>query len=226
MYHNKSLLKIFNDLKLLDELKYIEFDEYQRLIFPDDDITIKKGVKNFVEELKNKFPKENQNIDKLFDLMQSLKEEFDEIEKLNISMDNLLEEFPLLPVKFPMLVRLVDTTLDEMVSQHITNERLKGIINSSWWLYGLPPKKVASILYVVSTMDFFNYSGGYIEGTSQKLSDTVASKIVNNNGTILTNTMVKEIITDNNRVKGLLPLTMIFTILNISFQISTPNRHI
>lgn len=202
LYHNKSLLKIFNDLKLLDELKYIEFDEYQRLIFPDDDITIKKGVKNFVEELKNKFPKENQNIDKLFDLMQSLKEEFDEIEKLNISMDNLLEEFPLLPVKFPMLVRLVDTTLDEMVSQHITNERLKGIINSSWWLYGLPPKKVASILYVVSTMDFFNYSGGYIEGTSQKLSDTVASKIVNNNGTILTNTMVKEIITDNNRVKG------------------------
>ncbi len=200
IYDNPSLLNIFNELNLFKDLKFIPFDEYQRVIFPDDDILIKKGIDAFINELVKRYPEEKKGIEKLFETIKSLKKEFDEIEKLNISMDKLITEYPLLPIKFPLLVKLAEKSFDNLLCEYIKNEKLKGIVGFNWQICGLPPNRVASILYSIPTTNLIEHSGGYIEGSSQKLSDILSQKIVDNNGVILTNTKVEKIIVENNKV--------------------------
>ncbi len=196
--------KIFSEFNLNEKITYRQFDSFQRIIFPEHNIDITKGIENFIEELISFFPDEKNGINELFTIMRSLRKEFDEIESLNILLEQLESVYPMLPIKFPYLVSLVYKTFDDLMSEHITNPQLKGLIGNLWWFYGLPPSKVASILYTVPTVCYYNFSGGNIEGTSQKLSDALSDIIKENGGEILTGTRVNEIIVDDMKAKGVI----------------------
>ncbi len=196
--------KIFDDLGLKSKVNFIEFDSFQRLIFPEHDYTITKGFNKFEDYLIDNFPEEKEGVTSLFDIMKSLRKEFDEIESLNILLEQLEDVYPMLPIKFPYLVSLVYKTFEELLSEHITNSKLKGLISNLWWFYGLPPSKVASILYIVPTVCYYNFGGGNISGTSQSLSDALGSIIKSNGGDIITGTKVNKIIIEEMTAKGVI----------------------
>lgn len=200
---NEVLKKMLIDLKVFDKLEFIPFNEFQHLIYPEHDLHLVKGVDKIIERLNSLFPSEVKGIEKLFDKMKAIREEFDEIELLDVSIDKLEEVYPMLPVKFPMLVQLVYTTFRELLDEHLNDEKLKGIISSLWWLYGIPPSKVASILYSVPSINYFNYAGGFIKGTSQNLSDALADVIKDNNGEILLNSEVSQVIVEDGKSVGI-----------------------
>ena len=202
LYKNPGLLKIFQELNILNKIEYIPFDEFQRTIFPKHDFVIPKGTENYIRFLKETFPNEAKGIDGVFKAMVDIYEEFQEIENLKVPVSRLEEEFPLLPVKFPMLVTLVEKTFGQLMDDFISSRELKGIIGNSWWICGLPPSRLASILYSIPTVQYCNTAGGFIKGTSQKLSNAISEQIKINKGRLLLNTRVEKIITDAGRVKG------------------------
>lgn len=195
--------KVFTNLGLYDKVKYIPYNNFQRLIFPENDIVIQKPVENYIRKLIELFPKEQTGIKDIFDIMINLRKEFDEIESLTVTIDKLAEVYPMLAIKFPFLVKYIDITFGELLNKYINNEKLKGIIGSTWWLYGLPTDRIASILYSVPSIAYYNYNGGFIEGTSQKLSDAIASIIKENNGEIRLNCDVVKILMEGNKAIGI-----------------------
>lgn len=218
LYDNLLIKKILTELNIIDKLDFIPFDNYQRMIFPETDLIVEKGVGNYIKILKKIFPLEGKGIDIVFNEMIGLKKEFDEIENLDIPINKLEEEFPMLPVKFPSLVKLVFTTFGQLLEKNIKDEKLKGIIGALWWLYGIPPDRVASILYSVPSMNYYDFSGGYIKGTSQRISDLLVEKIKENGGDILLNTKIKKIFINDNKAAGI--VTDKNEIINAKFFIS------
>jgi len=196
--------KAFLELGLYDKIKYIQYDYFQRLIFPEHNIVIERPIQKYIEYLVKLFPSEENGIREIFNLMIDIKKEFDEIEGLDVTIDKLEEVYPMLPIKFPLLVKYVETTFGELLTTHIKNEKLKGIIGNLWWIYGVPPDRLAAILYSVPTVGYYNYSGGFIEGTSQRLSDILAGIIKENNGEIRLNCDVKKIIMEGNKAIGVI----------------------
>jgi all-trans-retinol 13,14-reductase len=201
---NFLIRKIFNELDIFDKFEFIQYENYQRLIFPNNDFIIDKEGSKFIQNLKKLFPFEKNGIESIFEEMTELKKEFDEIENLDIFIDKLEEEFPTLPIKFPSLVKYVYTTFGQLIDKYISDEKLKGILGSFWWIYGIPPEKVAAILYSVPSMNYLNFSGGYIKGTSQKLSDILSVIINENNGEVKLNTKVEKIVFENNKLSGII----------------------
>ncbi|MCK4796940.1 MAG: FAD-dependent oxidoreductase [Spirochaetes bacterium] len=189
-----SIEKIFEDLDLLNKIKYVPFDNFQRIIFPKHNIDIPKGIDNFTEVLSKEFPDEKEGIKKIFDEIKYIRKGFDEFEELSLGGNPEEMISPMLAVKYPQFVDLVYTTFDELLDQYIKNAELKGLISNLWWYFGLPPSRVASILYSVPSASYFEYGGGNIQGTSQALSNALSEIVISNHGKIILNTEVKKIL--------------------------------
>ena len=204
---DKNLYNIFRKLGILGSLNYQGFDEFQRIVFPDFDFVIKKGITSFASKLYELFPEEKKGINNYLNTVKEIYNELDEINNSHIPVDRLQEKYPMLPLRFPNLVKLVDTTLNELLAQNIKNKKLWSIITNLWWICGLPPSELASILYTFPLMKYYEFSGGIIRGTSQHLSNLLAEKIQENNGNILLKEEAVEITFEDNRVSGIKTLS-------------------
>ncbi|MBN2546460.1 MAG: FAD-dependent oxidoreductase [Spirochaetes bacterium] len=201
---NSSIVKIFNDLGITDNINYIPFDNFQRIIFPHHNINIPKGIDKFIEMLSIEFPDEKRGIKELLEEIKYIRKGFDDFEDLSLSGNPEEMINPMMAVQYPQFVELVSVTFDELMNRYIENPELKGIIANLWWYFGLPPSKVASILYSVPSANYFEHAGGYVEGTSQNLSNTFADIITGNHGKIILNTEVKQILSEDNNAEGVL----------------------
>ncbi|MBD3240432.1 MAG: FAD-dependent oxidoreductase, partial [Chitinivibrionales bacterium] len=193
---------LLKELGVTERIEFIPFNEFQRVVFPEHDLVIPKGVDAYTALLKELFPAEAAGIDSLFGAMLDIYKEYEEIELSGVPISELEERYPMLPVKFPMLVTMVDTTYQQMMDTHIADDRLKSIIGNPWWICGLPPSRLASILYSIATVQYYQSGGGLIRGTSQALSDAFQDEIVAHGGEVLVSTEVSRILVENGRAAG------------------------
>lgn len=201
---NGSLKKIFDELGLSDKLKYIPYESFQRIIFPDYNINIPTGENKFAEELCRLFPDEKDGILQLFDEVHFIRRGFDEFEELSMSGDPEQMNNPMMAIKYPQFVELAEKTYGEFLSKYIKDEKLKSVLSNFWWYGGLPPDRLASLIYIVTSVNYFENAGGYIEGSSQELSNALADVVVGARGRVLLDTEVKKILIADGKVNGVL----------------------
>lgn len=199
-----SMQKIFDDLDLLNKVNYVPFDNFQRVIFPKHNINIPKGIDNFAEVLKENYPEEKEGIEGIFDEIKFIRKGFDEFEELSLSGNPEEMISPMMAVKYPQFVDLIYITFDELLDKFVKNKELRGLISNIWWYFGLPPSKVASILYSVPSASYFEYGGGNFVGTAQTLSNALADIIIENHGKIILDTEVKKILVADKKAEAVL----------------------
>jgi phytoene dehydrogenase-like protein len=201
---NSSIAKIFDDLGLMDKINYVPYENFQRIIFPKHDINIPRGIDNFADVLAKQFPEECEGIKKIFDEIKYIRKGFDEFEDLSLggNPDEMIS--PMMAVKYPQFVELVYTTFNELMDRYVKNTELKGLIANLWWYFGLPPSRVAALLYSVPSANYFEHGGGNIKGTSQALSDALADIIIGNHGRVILNTEIKKILMENDKAEAVL----------------------
>ena len=196
---NSFLYKIFHEIGISDKIEYIPFDKFQKVIFPKHTFLVQKGIHNYISFLQQTFPHEAKGIEELFALMLKLREEFKIYQPYE---GNLQEEFHLFYEKFPVLAKFMLMTLDEVMDEFIKDQKLKSIAANLWWACGLPPSRLKSISYTLMMLNYYDSCGGYIKGTSQKLSNAILNQIKLNNGSVVFNSCVKKIVIKDGHVKG------------------------
>lgn len=198
------LKEIFEDIGILDKIKYVPFENFQRIIFPDHNINIPKGIDNFIEILSEYFPEEKEGIKKLFNELRHIRKGFDEFEYMSLSgnPEDLIN--PMMAVAYPQFIELAQISFGEFMDKYINDKSLKGIIGNVWWYFGSPPSTIASLLYSVQSAGYIEYSGGNIEGTSQSLSNSLEEIIIANHGKIILNTEVKKVLIEDKKAEGVL----------------------
>ncbi|MBW2390450.1 MAG: NAD(P)/FAD-dependent oxidoreductase [Deltaproteobacteria bacterium] len=93
-------------------------------------------------------------------------------------------------------------TLQELIEQHVRDERIAGIFSTLWGYVGLVPSKLSAFSYAMMWCSFHFGGCFYIKGGGQALSDTFVSIIEENHGKVLLNTEVTGIVTEAGRVVG------------------------
>ncbi len=202
IYENAKFKDLLEELDVLDKINILPYKELTRIILPDHDFIIKNGSREFAQYLKSEFPKDTEGIDNIFKIFKDIYDEFEDINLSYSTIDKLTDDIPMLPLKFPMLVTLVDKTFNDILKDYIKNPKLKSILSSYWWVNGLPPDEMPCLLYAMSAYPFFEYTGSFIEGTAQKLSDLLLSHITNNGGTALFRQEVVSINIDSGILTG------------------------
>jgi len=189
------LWKVLREIGIDQE--FIELEPYQKIIYPGREIRVYTDIEKNKNELKAFFPQDSGDIDRFYNTLSKLNEELQGIpEELGI-FDML--SFPL---KFPTVFRYLNSVLEKMLDDHMTNPELKDVISSAWGYVGSPPSKVSALHYAAMLMSFHDGGAWYPKGGYQKLADAFAKAFETSGGELQLNTEVTKIIIEKGKAAG------------------------
>ncbi|MCK9614488.1 MAG: NAD(P)/FAD-dependent oxidoreductase [Candidatus Omnitrophica bacterium] len=194
----RSFLEEFGIDKMVD---FIELKDFCRIIYPEHDFVVDFSKENFLNFLKEKFPQECQNIDKLFLRLDKFYKQFDNfcLSKLPLVLQLILS-----PLIYPEIIKLSSLTVAELLGKYLKDEKIKSIIADLWRFVGVPPSALSAFYFLIILRAYYFEKTCYVKGGYSQLFRKIAKKIEENGSEIKYNTAVKTIVTEKNRVKGVI----------------------
>jgi prolycopene isomerase len=190
---------MLEELGVLNKLELVEHPHAWVSRFPGFSVEVpaKVGLDGFERQLAGLFPRERAGLKGYFSMWRGVAGEMDELSKGLPQAQKAM--FPKL---FPALWLIKDKTIGELVDSHVRDRRLKAVLTQSCGYYGLPPSRLSSFYYLYPTAEYLKYGGMYVKGTSQALSDALASSVKESGGEVLLDTLVKGVLVENGRAVG------------------------
>lgn len=187
------------DLGVWNKLELIPHPHAWSSRFPDlaVDIPARCGIVGFEQQMAALFPGEKQGLSAYFGIWQRIMDESQALDKGLSAMDE--QRFPQL---FPTLWSIRDKTVGQLLDEHIHDPRVKALLGQSCSYYGLPPSQLSAFYYLNPTGDYIENGGSYIKGTSQTLSNALATAVTEAGGDVRYGTRVASILLDNGRAAG------------------------
>ncbi|MDP2940720.1 MAG: NAD(P)/FAD-dependent oxidoreductase [Candidatus Omnitrophota bacterium] len=173
-------------------IEAIELDNFARIIYPDFDFTADFNRDHLADALKNYFPSEKADIDKLFSAMDKFFRQFE-----RYAQSNLPEWLKMLQLLIfcPAVIKMSLITAQGFLDKYTSNKKLKGILGDIWRLLGLPPGRVSALYFLLIFQGYHYLSTVYVKGGFQKLFEAMAARIRKNGSEIRFNVGVKSIAT-------------------------------
>ena len=194
---------ILEELDLLSRVTFIPLDPLYRCVFPDQTLDVPANRLAFLGLLSARFPHEREGIEKFF---RTARKAGDEVTALS----RLEERNPLVryasylvfPLKFPTLLKYRKATLEEILDDHVEDERLRAVLAQLSGYLGLPPSRVSGLYYLIMWNSYHQNGGYYIKGSSQALSNAMADVIRENGGDVFLSTRIDKILMERGRAAG------------------------
>jgi all-trans-retinol 13,14-reductase len=171
--------KIFNDLEVFNDTRFIRIPEFYRFINGRIDVTIPHDPKVAAERLSGLFPGETEGINAYFAQMLKPRKKAAENEPPDMSLGKFLDSI-------------------------IHNDDLKLILLGNLGYFHDDPYSLSLAYYSSAQGSYFTGGASFIKGGSQQLSDHLTAYINNHDGEVLLNHLVTAITTDNYKVTGVL----------------------
>lgn len=115
-----------------------------------------------------------------------------------VALRDLEEAMKALPTLFKYRTATVQDVLDE----HVSDERAAAVCAGQWPYMGLPPSRLSFMAYAGALMASCDPGPQYVRGSFQRLADTIAGAITDSGGEILTETEVTRILVEDGKVVG------------------------
>ncbi len=193
-----GMRKMLTDMGVYDRLDMVDHELAWTRIGADGLIDLpNKGLAGLETLLKQRFPADFDDITRLMAYWRHMLAEMARLETQGPPAD--LSRFP---QDYPTLWSVAGSTLGQVLDRHLSNRRLKDFIGMTWGYYGLPPSKLAAFYYLLPMAEYLEHGGVYLRGTSQSLSDALASVIEQNGGKVLLGERVAAILVKNGRAAG------------------------
>jgi all-trans-retinol 13,14-reductase len=170
--------KIFNELKVFENIRFITVPEFYHFVSDNINITIYHNPAETIKILKETFPEETNGIDKFFNQILTPKKKSAENETTN------------------------EKNLGEFLDSIIRTEDLKLILLGNLGYFHDDPYSISLTYYSYAQGKYFNCGASFIKGGSQELSDHLADFIRKNGGDVILNHLVTGIIKENNKLAG------------------------
>jgi len=173
-------------------------NKYSKIVFPDFTFEISENEKEYKKDLIKKFPNDKKSIIKYF---KDIKRAATWNQRYFLSQ--LFPFYISIILKFINLFsrRIALKTTEEYMNKTIKNEKLRSLLQSHWFTYLLPPKESAFVMHAIIAVHFIR-GASYPEGGSENIVKTILPQIEKNQGKLLLNREVFEIIIKNNRAIG------------------------
>ena len=182
---------ILSDLGVWDNLKVAYTPELRRIISSDYDITLPaKNPEEVKKRLSAVFPKEKTGIYNFFSQMEQV----------------IKELWGQSSSKRQMMEKLEKISLEQWMSMHVRTPDLKKCLSFLCSYYGTAPSETNALFYAIASGEYLVFGGQYYKTRSQDLSNALANAIYANNGEILFDTEVEQILVskkkDGNYIDG------------------------
>ncbi|MBI2070394.1 MAG: NAD(P)/FAD-dependent oxidoreductase [Elusimicrobia bacterium] len=190
--------RIFEGLGLGDDLEFYELnpDGFDHIIVGSERFDIPKGLRTYMERLKNRFPKEREGIDSLFKVVNGLAHELDHMREMNSIWDVLM-----MPFKSPHLAKWGLRSAETLINAHAQNPLLRAILASQAGDHGLPPSMAPAPVHAAVMAHYFN-GGYYPKGGGGAIPKAMIRALKKAGGDIKVRTSVDSILIEGGRAVG------------------------
>jgi len=196
---NDPKIKIFNDLKVFDNVDFIKVPEFYRFINGRIDFVMPDNHNEAVQALVRQFSKEKKGINKFFKRIDSIRKE---INRLPLQRWKIALLLPVFPFIYPHLVFNIFKTLGGFLDSIIQDDDLKLLLQANLQYYHDDPYSMSLIYFSAAQASYFKGGGNFIKGGSQKLSNYLAKVIIDNDGEVLLGYKVDKILTKGKLAVG------------------------
>jgi all-trans-retinol 13,14-reductase len=182
------------------ELKWEEMDEvYDRVVIGENVYDFKKGYDNFVGMLYERFPGEEQAIDRYVELVRrssGLGKNFFKERTLPPLLSRIIG-----PFWTKKYLELSDRTTKDVLDELTDNAELKAVLSAQYGDYGLPPGEGSFAIQAVVNKHYWN-GGSFPVGGCERIAETIAPVIEKAGGQIAVRAGVEEILVKDGKAYG------------------------
>jgi all-trans-retinol 13,14-reductase len=180
-----------------------------RYIFRCEKIDIPHDLNEFIKLLSERFPEEKENIIAFFNEAKKAYEECykdSEIYGVPLPAELIVKVFgakKLLnyPKEHPHFYDWINKTFKQKLDEFFKNEDLKRILSALLAYTGTAPDKTLASSAFTANISYYIYGGYSIKGGAQNFANILKNIIENNNGKVLLNHKVDEILLKMERLK-------------------------
>jgi len=169
--------KIFNDLGVFDKVDFLKVPEFYRFVKGNFEITMPHNPDEAIKILLNHFPDEEEGIKKYFEKLLDTRRQ-------RIGSDH------------------VEGNVGEWLDSIINSDDLKLVLLGNLGYFHDNPYTLSLSYYTTAQGSYFKGGGNFIKGGSQILSNYLSDYIKDKGGDILLNSMVTEILIEDDKVIG------------------------
>ncbi|MFO7567534.1 MAG: NAD(P)/FAD-dependent oxidoreductase [Enhygromyxa sp.] len=174
---------------------------YDRIIFGETEYPFRKGVQEFKDGLRERFPDAADGraidayVDAVFAASKAARNYY--AEKAMSGVAGWLAG----PFMRRAYLAYTRKTTDEVLRGITQNQELIGVLTGQYGDYGLPPRRSAFAMHASVAKHYF-FGGNYPVGGSARFAETIAPKIEAGGGVLLTNAGVASIVVEHGKVVG------------------------
>jgi len=173
-------------------VEFIPLNDFMRIIYPEHDFVADFNREHFEEFLRNNFPAERKNIDRLFCDMDIFFSHFDRLTGPTFtSWIQFLATF----LRSLKVIQVAPLTIEQYLSTCIRDKKLKAIIANLWYFFGLAPSRLSALYFLLGFRGYYYKKTVYVKGGFDKLFEAMVTKIKARGGEVYFNTTVAQIIT-------------------------------
>lgn len=175
--------KYMKNIDMIDKVNFLRKLETGTIYSFNKEIDVPDSFNEYREHLIKRYKNEEEGIINLFNNIYELKKEMES-------------------GKPPIIYqRLQNISLYDYLKSFIDNEDLIEEFSFLWLYYGLPPKKLNALYYILAWISYHIGGTFYVKGGAGKLADTFAEEIRKNGGDIFLSNEVTKIEVEDNKVK-------------------------
>ncbi len=200
VHQEGSVLRRLFDHLTGGDLRWEDMGEvYDRIWFGDEEFALRRGVKNYKEDMIARFPKEREAIQRYLDLVFEVSKA-----SRNFYVEKALGDVSaLLGGRFlrRKYMSFARRTTDDVLRELTDDQRLIGVLTGQYGDYGLPPRQSSFAMHATLVKHYFK-GGAYPIGGSAQIADTIAPRIESLGGTLVTRAEASEIVVEDGRARG------------------------
>ncbi len=201
LYEGDNKVKIFKEFGVFDGVNIIDVPEFYRYRRGEFDFVLPDNVAEAKAALIDAFPLEAKAVNKFFEVIVPLRNELSSVPQVTL---NVIFKLPLIPFKFPNLLKYRNYTVSDFLDSITDNEELKMLLAANTNYYHDDPATLSFLYFTAGQGSYFQGGGHYIQGGSQKLSDYLADEIKNHGGEIFYRTLATKITEESGAVTGII----------------------
>ena len=187
VYSNKVIKEMFEELDVYDNVEFVKPKEFFRVKTDEFEFVMPDNLKEAKEKLIKTFPDSQKSIVEYFAIIEKISNAFETLS--DFQLKNILS----MPSALYNILKYKNRSLQEVFDTLFNDENLKIILNTNMNYYHDNTKELNFLLHALAQHSYFTGHGWFIKGGSQKLSNHLASVVLENGGTIITKAMVESI---------------------------------
>jgi prolycopene isomerase len=188
---------LLDALGVTPELEFVEMDDLYRVVIPGGfDLVLPADRQGSISALQARFPAERDNIERFFDLMYRLSEQFMAVAVFRDPQPS--------PEKYPFLYKYSFRSAKEVLDEFFDDELLKAALAVYWGYLGVSPTRLAFVYLAILFYVFIEFKPFHIKGGSQAMSNALLNKFLENGGTARLGCGARKIVVENGAVTGVI----------------------